>query len=127
MKCYWLLNHEPTERQRNEIKEDYGAVDIIMPKMDLSSFWGNIPCTKEIGSDLIDSWLDNIEPSDIAIVQGECTYVFYVVDALLSKGVRVLSSVSERKVEEKREGEVVLTNRYFEHKLFREYKRYRSL
>lgn len=127
MKCYWLLNHEPTERQRDEIKEDYGVEDIIMPKMDLISFWENIPCTKEIGSDLIDSWLDNIESQDIAIVQGECTYVFYVVDALLSKGVRVLSSVSERKVEEKREGEVVLTNRYFEHKLFREYKRYRSL
>lgn len=127
MKCFWLLNHTPTERQRNEIKENYGAVDIIMPKVDLISFWMNIPCTKEIGSDLIDSWLANIESSDIAIVQGECTYVFYVVDALLSKGVRVFSSVSERKVEEKREGEVIITNRYFEHKFFREYKRYRFL
>lgn len=122
MKCYWLLNHACNENQLRELTDRFHVDEIVYPSAELASFWAALPCDDEIHTLLIDEWVDSIGPDDMAVVQGDGTYVFYAVSALIAKGVKVYSAVSARVVEETVVGNVTTTVRHFRHITFRQYR-----
>ena len=121
MKCHWLMNHECTVAQRTELETRFGVDELVLPGEGLSAFWSDIPCTADYHLDLVNAWLATVDSGDVAVVQGDATYSFYVVSALMAKGVRTFASVTERVVKEEKAGETVRICRVFSHKLFREY------
>ena len=126
MKCYWLMNHDFTNDQRKELESRFSVDQILQPSTDFKSIWSSLPPGEEFYPELVDSWIDLINCPDIAVVQGDSTYSFYVVDALLKKGVRVFASTTERIAEENVLGCETRIYRIFRHKAFREYRRRRS-
>lgn len=115
------MNHECTVAQREELETRFGVDELVLPGEAMSALWANIPCTSDYHLDLVNAWLATVDSSDIAVVQGDATYSFYVVSALLAKKVRTFASVTERVVKEEKAGEMVRISRVFTHKLFREY------
>lgn len=124
MRCFWLLNHECNEVQLRELHDCFGVGEIVYPSAELAAFWCNLPCRKELETDLLEQWMAGIRSGDIAVVQGDSTYTFFVVSELMDKGVHVYASVTERVAHEERteRGECRIT-RLFSHRLFREYTR----
>ena len=125
-KCYWLLNHKILQDQIDELGERYGVTSIILPPDSLSNAWSSIAPIKDIPEDIylsVMKWFEDITPEDVAVVQGEFTITFRVVNALIDRGVTVLASVSERQsVESVKEG-VVTKQSVFKHICFRKYKK----
>lgn len=121
MKCFWLLNHACNESQEKELREEYGVTEIIYPDNVMADLWQNLRPEKDFHEDIASSIVERIGTVDIAVVQGESTYSFYVVASLMHKGIKVLASVSERVATESRIGNEVKITRYFVHKCFREY------
>lgn len=126
MKCFWLLNHTPSPLQIDELVNRFGVSDIVFPSQTFAAVWSELPTGDVLYPDLVDSWIDSISAPDIAIVQGDSTYTFYIVDALLEKGVRVFAATTERVVKETIHGDKVNISRIFMHKAFREYRRRES-
>lgn len=69
--CYWLMNHECSYEQRNELHERFEVSKIIYPDDSIREFWRSIPCDDSIHSRILDQWIDCIHPDDIAVVQGD--------------------------------------------------------
>ncbi len=124
MNCYWLLNHDCTDEQEMELKERFGVESTISPSLDFRSVWCSLPCGCEVDREIIRPWIEAINPPDIAVVQGDSTYAFCLVDALLAKGVRVFASTTERIASERRDDKETIITRLFRHASFREYIRY---
>ena len=122
MKCYWLLNHACNENQLRELMYRFHVDEIVYPSTELASFWAALPCDDAIHTPLIDEWVDSIRSDDMAVIQGDVTYVFYAVSALIAKGVKVYSAVSARVVEETVVGDVTTMVRQFRHITFRQYR-----
>lgn len=122
--CYWLMNHECSDEQRKELHERFGVSKIIYPDDSIREFWHSIPCDDFIHSRILDQWMDCIHSDDIAVVQGDSTYTFYVVDALLRRGVTVLASATKRMIlHEAEDADGSTITRLFRHEIFRRYSR----
>ena len=122
--CYWLMNHECSQEQRKELRERFGVSKIIYPDDFIRELWRSIPCDDSIHGRILDQWMDCILPDDIAVVQGDSTYTFYVVDALLRKGVIVLASATKRMILHETEAiDGSTITRQFRHEIFRRYVR----
>lgn len=121
MKCYWLMNHACTDEQFNELNNCFDVSEVIYPSEELKKFWSNLPCSTEYDLDLIFEWLEKITSEAIAVVQGDSTYSFYVVNALMDKGMRVFAAVTHRDVSEIECGNATKITRVFSHIAFREY------
>ena len=123
-KCYWLLNHKITEEQKKELIDKFNVSEIVIPPVKISNYWSSIPAAEVLDDsdyESILSWLDNMSADDIAVVQGEFTLTYRVVNHLLDKGFSVYASVAERKSIEKIDGEVVIKQSVFTHACFRRY------
>jgi len=126
LKCYVLLNHEVSDTQKNQLAEIYQVSEIVQPHLELKERWGNIPPVPEMDKRLMElavHWFDSIDSSDIVFLQGESCHTFALVDYLLSRGIKVVASVTARKATEKKVGEKVIKTSEFVHTYFREYRR----
>lgn len=125
-KCFWLLNHDITEEQKEELRLRYNVDSFVLPPEIVAAYWAAIPPKNCIPDDLmctIFSWLSSATEKDIAVVQGEPTAAFKIINDLLDRGVTVLAAVSERCSNENViDGKSVKTS-YFKHICFREYKK----
>lgn len=122
-KCYWLLNHEPTENQKEELRTRFNA-QVVFPSSDIVERWKNIPTNVSLDLDYFEpilSWVSQMENNDIAVIQGEMTATHYLIKELNNKNKRVFASVTDRVAKEERIGEKVIRSYIFEHKCFREY------
>jgi hypothetical protein len=122
-KCYWLLNHKPTEKQKQEIETRFSA-SIVYPPQNLISTWSSLPLAEKLPDLLINSfeeWLNRMVEGDIAVIQGEMTITYHLVSELRKKGFSVYSSVTERVASEEINGETVTRTYIFRHVIFREY------
>ncbi|MEE3314820.1 MAG: CRISPR-associated protein Csx20 [Treponema sp.] len=124
-KTYCLLNHSLTQNQLAELKERFGAEEIIYPSDELSKSWSQIPPTEELDMSVINSalaWLSDAKENDILIVQGEFGSTFMLVDYALKKNLVPLYAVAKRVSKEVRVGEQVQKMNVFEHVCFRKYR-----
>lgn len=74
MKAFCLLNHQLTEKQVQELKNDYNCSEIAYPSEIVSSAWSQISATKELDCQTISKvveWLSSAECEDVFIIQGE--------------------------------------------------------
>ncbi|GBU24447.1 hypothetical protein R83H12_01077 [Fibrobacteria bacterium R8-3-H12] len=123
-KSYILLNHTLTDKQKRELKEIFGASDIILPPQEISDFWQQIPTDAEISEELLEpilKWLLTAKNGDILVIQGEFGSTFAIADWALGRGLTALHSVTERVATESRDGEVVQRSYVFEHVRFRKF------
>lgn len=128
-KAYCLLNHELTDLQIVELKNDYSLTDIIYPNEDIKKLWMQLPFvdyTKSFFSRIL-KWLDNTTKGDVLIIQGEFGATFALVDYCLNKSLIPIHSVTKRVAKERRDGEKVHREYEFEHIRFRRYKRFQDL
>ena len=127
MKCFCLLNHELTDAQIAELKNDWHCEEIIYPDEELSYAWGHIPATKDLDLNtlhLVGKWWNNNKSSkgDVIIVQGEAGTSYVVIEWAKKNHMTTLHAVSERKSkDEKMEDGSIKKVSYFEHVCFREY------
>ncbi len=124
IKCYWLVNHKITESQEDELRRRFGVDAIILPPENVAGMWQAIPVTERIPDGILDvvkDWFSTMDSSDIAVVHGEPTAMFSLVNYLLDKEVRVFASVSERKVIDVIQDGKVCKLSVFEHVCFRPY------
>ena len=124
-KTFCLLNHELTDNQIKELKEQFCSDEIIYPSEELSDKWGQIPAVSEIDHDTINSvidWLKNAGENDLFIVQGEAGSTFMIVDYALKNGLIPLHAVTKREETEVSDGEKIIKRHIFEHVCFRQYK-----
>lgn len=125
-KCYWLLNHKITDEQKKELADKYSVSKIALPSESIASYWASVPAVETLDDSdygAIISWLSDMTENDIAVIQGEFTITYRVVNYLLDKGFSVYASVSERRSIEIKVGEVVTKQSIFTHACFRQYKR----
>jgi hypothetical protein len=125
--CYWLLNHTPTEQQRQELLSVYNMEKILFPPKEITSFWRDIPSLPFLPKDqmeMVFHWFDTMDKNDVAVVEGEMTATFSLVSFLWKRGVVVLSSVTERHARETRNGEKVVRSYVFQHICFRAYQKF---
>lgn len=125
-KCFWLLNHKVTAEQKKELKDFFDVNSIIFPPEEIVNIWASIPPVNNIPDETINEimdWLNNATSSDVAVVQGESTATFKIVNYLIDKGVLVLAAVSERCSEEKEENGRIVKHSFFKHVCFRKYER----
>ena len=126
IRCFWLLNHRITEEQKSELKNKYNVGAFIFPPDSISRIWAAVPPVNYIPEQTLNeilSWFDTAESSDIAVVQGESTVSFRIVNYLMDNGITVLASVSDRCSEEHLvDGKLIKTSS-FKHICFRKYER----
>ncbi|MBQ4013833.1 MAG: hypothetical protein II610_01065 [Treponema sp.] len=128
-KTYCLLNHELTQNQLLELKEKFGASEIIYPSEALSKKWSQIPAVEKLDITVINDvieWLSSAKAGDALIAQGEFGATFMIVDYALKRGLAPLYAVTKRVASERREGEIVSKNYIFEHVCFRRYEYFSS-
>ena len=126
-KAFCLLNHTLTEIQIKELKEEFGAPEIVYPSEELSKKWSQIPATRELDMTPIQEvieWLSAAQTSDVLIIQGEFGSTFMLVDYALKRGLIPVHAVTKRVAQEVRIGEKIQKQHTFEHVCFRRYAYY---
>ena len=127
MKAYSLINHKLTENQMKELKEVFGADEIVYPDEDLVKLWAQISTERQLDYAVIDKvveWLENSTEGDVVVVQGEFGCTFCIVDFALKRGLVPVHAVTKRVEEETAEGEVVTKKYVFMHCCLRKYEYY---
>ncbi len=123
-KCYWLLNHQILDIQKEDLRKNFGVGEFVMPTAEIAALWGSVPTTQTIPDSYfeeLEAWFGDASSSDVAVIQGEPTASFKVVSYLLKKGITVLAGITERKsVDREQDGKVIKTS-VFEHVCFRRY------
>ena len=119
MNALWLLNHQLTENQRDELKTTFGVEAI-----ETADLWAQLP-TDDISAELLlpfTQWIDSYASSGMPIViQGEAGAVTALVCYCLKLGLIPLHSVTRREATETRSGETVQRSYIFRHIRFRRY------
>lgn len=126
-KCYCLLNHDLTQNQITELKEEFSVTEIIYPSEEISKLWSQIPPTKKVDRNIIKKitdWLSDAEKNDVLIVQGDFASTFLIVDFALKKELIPICATTKRIAKESRNGETVHREYIFEHVCFRRYEYY---
>lgn len=123
-RCFVLSNHVLTEDQKKELKNKYFVEIIIEAPKDIASIWSQIPAYSDFNYSLLKKiidWISNADPEDYAVVQGELTYSFYIVDYLLKNKITVLAAITERVSTEIIHAEYIEKKSIFRHCGFRPY------
>ena len=129
-RVFCLINHELTPRQVDELYTSFKAESNIFPPAPIASLWKDIPVVEEFTLAMFDpiiDWLQDANPGDVLVIQGEFGATFTIVDFALQNGLIPVSAVTKRIVQETREGEKVVKNNFFEHICFRKYSYYKDL
>lgn len=130
MTAFCLLNHELTQKQRDELHSTYGVETILQPPEDVSRIWAQMPADRELNKNTIEkiiAWLSNGQAGSIVVVQGEFGATFAIVDYALKKGLVPIYAATKRIAKETRNGEKVHREYIFEHVRFRKYRQYSEL
>lgn len=126
IKCYWLTNHNITREQEHELRQKFSVDSIVIPPDSISELWKSVPTKDAIPEEnilLVENWLSDISSEDIAVVHGEPTISFKIVNFLLNRDIKVLASVAERKSRETMADGRIIKESVFEHICFRAYER----
>lgn len=87
-KAFCLLNHQLTQNQIKELKEEFSVLEIVYPPEEISKLWSQIPAIKTVDKSIINkitNWLLPAENQDVLIVQGDFALTFIIVDFALKK------------------------------------------
>ena len=125
--AFCLINHQLTENQITELRENYSVSNIKYPEPALSQAWAQIPATQQLDMKPINSvieWLADAKAGDLVIIQGEYGSTFLLVDYTMKNKLVPLHAVSKRISKEIRVGEQVQKQNVFEHVCFRAYEYY---
>ena len=127
--AFCLLNHELTQNQVKELKEEFNVSQITYPSKELSQLWSQIPPSKRTDKSIINkiiSFLEFANKDDVLIVQGDFASTFMIVDFALKNELIPISATTKRIAKERRQGEVVKREYIFEHVCFRKYEYYKN-
>jgi hypothetical protein len=127
---FCLLNHKLTPKQEEELQSSFGAGRIMYPPQHIAGLWSQIPTVLELDKEHLKpftAWLQEAKEGDTAVLQGEFSATFALIDFALRKGLVPVCAVTERVAQEKREGEKVNREHIFEHICFRRYRYYNDL
>lgn len=127
--AFCLLNHELTQNQIKELKEEFNVSQIIYPSKELSQLWSQIPPSKRTDKTIINkiiSMLEFAKKDDVLIVQGDFASTFMIVDFALKNELIPICATTKRIAKESRQGEVVKREYIFEHVCFRKYEYYEN-
>jgi hypothetical protein len=127
--AFCLLNHELTQNQVKELKEEFNVSQIIYPSKELSQLWSQIPPSKRTDKSIINkiiSFLEFAKKDDVLIVQGDFASTFMIVDFALKNELIPICATTKRIAKESRQGEVVKREYIFEHVCFRKYEYYEN-
>ncbi|MCS6904879.1 MAG: CRISPR-associated protein Csx20 [Bacteroidia bacterium] len=126
-----LLNHTLTEEQEQSAFTTLGITEILVLPSELASKWGKISPQGDLPLDELipfQNWImENSEPQDYVLFQGEMGATFYLVTWLLAQNRIPIYSTTERKViEEKAEDGTLRKINLFKHVCYRRYVMYVS-
>lgn len=127
--AFCLLNHELTQNQVKELKEEFNVSQIIYPSKELSQLWSQIPPSNRTDKTIINkiiSFLEFAKKDDVLIVQGDFASTFMIVDFALKNELIPICATTKRIAKESRQGEVVKREYIFEHVCFRKYEYYKN-
>lgn len=127
--AFCLLNHELTQNQVKELKEEFNVSQIIYPSKELSQLWSQIPPSKRTDKSIINkiiSFLEFAKKDDVLIVQGDFALTFMIVDFALKNELIPICATTKRIAKESCQGEVVKREYIFEHVCFRKYEYYEN-
>lgn len=127
--AFCLLNHELTQNQVKELKEEFNVSQIIYPSKELSQLWSQIPPSNRTDKTIINkiiSFLEFAKKDDVLIVQGDFASTFMIVDFALKNKLIPICATTKRIAKESRQGEVVKREYIFEHVCFRKYEYYEN-
>ena len=127
--AFCLLNHELTQNQVKELKEEFNVSQIIYPSKELSQLWSQIPPSNRTDKTIINkiiSFLEFAKKDDVLIVQGDFASTFMIVDFALKNELIPICATTKRIAKESRQGEVVKREYIFEHVCFRKYEYYEN-
>ena len=119
---YVLMSHEMTPGQVCDARKNL-AIDrfVAVP----SAYWGQIPAEAESVrpyTQEIKEWLDlRARENDVLLVQGDFGATVDMIAYARKRGIIPIYATTKRLVEEKIEGDRVVTTRKFVHVRFREY------
>jgi hypothetical protein len=119
------MSHELLDEQREEAQNQLGVTEIKILPNELLKIWRSIDPIGELPIEelyKIVQWID-MESSlnDYILIQGEYGGTFYLVDYCLKNGRIPIYATTNRVVEEKREGDHIVTKRIFKHGCLRRY------
>lgn len=127
--AFCLLNHELTQNQVKELKEEFNVSQIIYPSKELSQLWSQIPPSNRTDKTIINkiiSFIEFAKKDDVLIVQGDFASTFMIVDFALKNELIPICATTKRIAKESRQGEVVKREYIFEHVCFRKYEYYKN-
>lgn len=120
MKMLKLLNHNLTEAQEKELKEEWGVTEIVTLSEENIKRFGQV--SKETYKDTInriDCEIKEISP-DIMFIQGQAGVVHNLIN--LNLNVIAIFAMTERKsIEKTNEDGTVTKTAIFEHQCFMKY------
>ena len=100
-KAFCLLNHQLTQNQIKELKEEFSVLEIVYPPEEISKLWSQIPATKTVDKSIINkitNWLLLAENQDVLIVQGDFVATFIIVDfALKNNAIKFIKQTKRNR------------------------------
>lgn len=125
-RMFLVFSHQLSNKQIEDSSKNLNVDEYIYMPNELQKVWSNIPPDKHSISEEVNKiidWLENeIDPTDIVLVQGDFGATFKIVSYLKSKGIKTIYSTTEREAYEKEIGEGKVSLRHvFSHVIFREY------
>ncbi len=125
-KAIFVISHEPSPEQIQELKTKWNAREIVKMPEDIAARWRSIPPNAEsIEKEIlpVKKWIDEIcKPGDLVIIQGDYGASFMLAGYVKEIGNVPLYATTERKVEENiADDGSVEQRRLFRHVRFRKY------
>lgn len=122
-----LFSYNLTPEQKNDAKESLSLKEFIPLPFELQSLWSQIPPEGEIDetAHFFMEWIKNhAGEGDFALIQGEFSMTFALVEWCLKEGIVPVCSTRRREYEQITDEKGQVVNRHvFRHVRFREYKR----
>ena len=125
---FLIFNHQLTDSQEVNAREELGVKDIVNLPPKLQELWANVPPdVAEIKSYLkpIEDWLEaNAKKGDYVLIQGDFGACYLMVNFAFELGLIPVYSTTRREVveEPQPDGTIKLIH-HFQHQIFRKYGR----
>ncbi|NLY76735.1 MAG: hypothetical protein GX080_01440 [Tissierellia bacterium] len=122
-----IMSHQLSDTQIEEAKEVLKVHSIKELPSQLQEIWSNVDPEGELPTGILEpikDWiLKESREKDYVLVQGDFGASFYIVDYCFNIKRIPIYATSMRKVEERVEGNITITDRIFKHVNFRKYVR----
>ena len=126
---YCILNHELTEKQKEDAVSNIGVDSIYYGDKEVKYIWSNIKPEGELDisslNKIVDWLKDSAKIGDYVLVQGEFGATFYIVDFCFKNGLIPVYATSKREYREIILNDGSIERKHiFNHVQFRRYKRF---